>query len=105
MKRFLIYAIDGDKIKYTFAANSILELFEISGTIEAAGLAYTYKELQKVGDCMRNIYTVEVINEAGITLKHEYFSNLAILKNWIKSFCKVSVFVWKNGDFFTSYNL
>lgn len=43
--KYIIYALENDKIVHTFRANSVLELFEISGTIEAAGLAYTYKEL------------------------------------------------------------
>lgn len=53
---------------------------------------------------MKNIYTVDIV-ENNTILAQKYFTSLEGIKNWIKTFYKVSVFVWKNGDFFTSYNL
>jgi hypothetical protein len=43
--KYIIYALENNKIVHTFRANSVLELFEISGTIEAAGLVYLYEEV------------------------------------------------------------
>lgn len=53
---------------------------------------------------MKNVYTVDIV-ENNTILAQKYFTSLESIKNWIKAFCKVSVFVWKNGDFYTSYNL